>query len=222
MFVSSSDITAGTLWKTSLLPSKTNLFICSTTRYIPSLPRRISMVRGEYRFRGGDFRHEQPTTETTALIQRAPLSLREIWRFVRPYVIPLPWRLRFVAAVSFACVLLKKSVSLLPPYAFKLAVDSLTTNLTDGTEVVPLLVLIAFMGARLLNALLNGIQEYCYANVSVNNTRRFAVDIFDHLQNLSLAFHLQRRTGEITRIMDRGVGSIDSLTNTFLFTIIPM
>lgn len=198
--------------RTLYLPLRASVF--TRRKFASPIMARGPSTRGGPRDRGA-------ALESTPLIQPSSLSYREMWAFARPYIFPANWGLRIVAVLSILCVFLRKIISLLPPYALKLSVDVLTADVVNGTAKVPLFALILFMIARLATSFFSGLQDYCYSYVSADNTRRFSVAVFNHLQNLSLAFHLQRRTGEITRVMDRGVSSIDNLTNMFLFTLIP-
>lgn len=147
---------------------------------------------------------------------------RDTVRYLIPYVIPQTWRLRFIAFFSLFCVIARKSCALLPPFAYKLAVDTLTSNLIPGGgAAVPYAAIALFVGGKLTGQFFGGLRDYTYGIVAAKCTRRFSVALFTHLQNLSLAFHLQRKTGEAIRIMDRGVNSIDTVVNTVLFTLLP-
>lgn len=180
------------------------------------------MVRGSIHYHSGRA-HPTPAENTPLMGADAPppITWTQMLKFVRPYIFPLTFRLRLVALISLFCVFAEKVAVLLPPYALKLAVDTLSTNVAEGTTNIPLKALILYIIARLISRLLDVARSYCYSLVSTDSTRRFSVDLFRHLQNLSLSFHLQRKTGEITRVMDRGIGSIDSFTNIILFTLLP-
>lgn len=170
-----------------------------------------------------------PPTETTPLVsapQPTPnrdddIAWLETWRFVSPYLNPETIHLKCLALVALLCVIIQKFTSLLPPYAYKLAVDALANNLLGGPPVVPYNALILYIVAKMLANFFHVIEDYCYAKVAAGCTRRFSVAIFGHLQKLSLAFHLHRKTGEVTRIMDRGASSIDIIANTVIFTLLP-
>lgn len=139
-----------------------------------------------------------------------------------PYAIPQTWRLRLIALLSVLCVITAKLCALLPPLAYKLAVDTLTSNLLPGAvATVPYAAIALFIGGKIAAQLFGGLRDYTYGVVAATCTRRFSVAVFTHMQNLSLAFHLQRKTGEVLKIMDRGVNSIDTVVNTVVFTLFP-
>lgn len=174
---------------------------------------------------GRKHRRSLHVSETTSLLQpveqEPTVTWRETWSLVRPYVTPNTLRLRLLACFSLLMVFSRKAVTLVRPYGYKLAVDAFANNLVMGTTTVPYIPVIMFVVAGLASNLFNCLRNMSYSVVSSDATKRFGVDMFDHLQCLSLAFHLQRKTGEVTKVMDRGIQSIDSISNTVLFTLLP-
>lgn len=177
---------------------------------------------------GGGRRHGGGAGEATPLLGQSenentqPLSWRTTFQVVHPFIVPQSWRLRLLATISIFCVFLRKVTNLIPPYMFKLAVDAIASPSSPSVPPnVPVLILVAFVFTRLFNNFLSGIQEFLYTLVSADCIVRFSSHMFDHLQNLSLAFHLKRKTGEVTRVMDRGTSSVESLFNIFSFTLLP-
>lgn len=222
------------------MPRRSTTFIAPFV-FRPSRPRSVARrgLRSVARrgLRSSAMPPPQPApapapTESTPLIAPsqppAPtredgIRWRETWDFTVPYVIPQTLGLKLVAICSVICVIIRKGAALLPPYAYKLAVDALTSNLLPGSQgiVVPYAAVGLYISGRLVANFFGGIQDYTYAVVAAGCTRRFAVAMFAHLQNLSLNFHLSRKTGEMTRIMDRGTTSIETMVNTVVFTLFP-
>lgn len=165
-------------------------------------------------------------TERTPLVgsgtQNDGIEWREVFRVTRPYMFPSTLKLRFVAVVTLVMIMLSKLLALVPPYAYKLAVDAFANNLLGGPPIIPYAAVFLYVGARLLADLTSALQSYCFNLVTSDCTNTFAIDIFAHLQRLSLAFHLQRKTGEVTRIVDRGTRSIQVLMSTLLTTLFPV
>lgn len=210
--------------RASLILSFSVLTSSSSSFFYPIHVQRASpplkmCARSGPRFRSNSQRPH--ATESTPLISH-PCSpgWSQIWSFARPYVAPRTIRLRILAVLALISVAMRKLVALVPPYAFKLAIDSLSDP-TIPRQTVPLRAISIYIFSRFLANLLNLIQDFCYLRVSVDAIKRFSVHMFNHLQNLSLAFHLQRKTGEITRVMDRGISSIETLTSTIIFTLLP-
>lgn len=220
-----------------------NFISCPSTLLRPTLPPtcrtkftafQIRAMRGERpsRARGQAPPSASTPTESTPLVTygqpTAPsredaIRWGETWRMVRPYVIPDTLRLKLLALSSVLAIIASKGCALLPPYAYKLAVDALAENILPSTTtlIVPYGAVVLYVLGKIGSSLFRAYKDYSYAVVSTTMTRRFTVDLFRHLQNLSLAFHLHRKTGEVIRIMERGSGSIDTVTSTITFTLLP-
>lgn len=117
----------------------------------------------------------------------------QTWNTVSPYMIPSTLRLRFIALLSMLSVYISKVLNLIPPYLFKLAVDQLTQNAITGASDVPITLLLYFILTRVLSRFISGLQSYMYGHVSANNVTRFSILLFEQLQRLSLAYHLNAR-----------------------------
>lgn len=163
-----------------------------------------------------------PVPDDTHYMSRA-IDWGRLFKFIGPYLIPQTLRLRMFAVMSMLFIVLSKFCILLPPYALKLAVDTLAGNalLPPNERVTPLFAVGLFFAGRTLGSMFNALRSITYAMVSTANTKRFSVNIFRHLQLLDLEYHIKRKTGEVNRIMDRGADSIDTLMNVVLFTLAP-
>jgi ABC-type transport system involved in Fe-S cluster assembly fused permease/ATPase subunit len=141
-----------------------------------------------------------------------------LWRFL-PMLWPrgeLELKLRVVAAVIL--VLAGKGVTLLGPYALKLAVDRMSAH--AAFAVVAGLVL-AYTAARFGGVLSDNLRNAIFEKVGQDAARRLAGSVFRHVHELSLRFHLERRTGSLTKIVERGTKSIDMMLYFILFNIAP-
>jgi ATP-binding cassette subfamily B protein len=125
-------------------------------------------------------------------------------------------RARVIAAVLL--VLAGKAVILLGPYALKLAVDRMSAHAPFA--VVAGLVL-AYTGARFGGVLSDNFRNAIFEKVGQDAARRLAGNVFRHVHDLSLRFHLERRTGSLTKIVERGTKSIDMMLYFLLFNIAP-
>jgi len=129
------------------------------------------------------------------------------------------------ARVVFAMValVLSKVVTVATPYAFKHATDALTGQAgaaaVAATAVVFLV--LAYGVGRIMMVLLAQIRDAVFARVSQRAVRELAVRTFRHLHALSLKFHLERRTGGLSRIVSRGTMGIDTVLRFSLFNTIP-
>jgi ABC-type transport system involved in Fe-S cluster assembly fused permease/ATPase subunit len=127
---------------------------------------------------------------------------------------------RVVAAlISLA---LAKLANVSVPLFYKDAVDALDTG--GGLEdlvAVPIALLVGYGLARLLAVLFQELREALFARVAQSAIRNVALDTFRHLHALSLRFHLERQTGGLSRVIERGIKGIEFVLSFMLFNIIP-
>ena len=124
---------------------------------------------------------------------------------------------RVIGAVVL--VLLGKAAVLAMPFAYKAVIDRMTGT-TAAFSVVAALVL-AYAGARFAGVLADNLRNALFEKVGQDAARRLAGQVFRHIHSLSLRFHLERRTGSLTKIVERGTKSIDMMLYFLLFNIAP-
>ena len=148
-------------------------------------------------------------------------ALRKLW----PYIWPSERRdlmLRIYA--SLALLLTAKIITIAVPYSFKWATDALSDPARASLTAViagPLAFTLLYGGLRILMALLSQARDAIFADVAMHAVRRLARDVFSHLHLLSLRFHLERKTGGLTRILERGRNSIETIVRTTMLTAVP-
>src|SRR4051795_6222539 len=123
---------------------------------------------------------------------------------------------RVIAAVVL--VLAGKAITLAVPYALKLAVDRMSAH--AAFAVVAALV-VAYAAGRFGGVLTDNLRNALFEKVGQSAVRRLAGQVFRHVHDLSLRFHLERRTGSLTKIVERGTKSIDMMLYFLLFNIAP-
>jgi len=153
------------------------------------------------------------------------------WRVIRD-VMPYLWpegepdaRLRVVIAMGF--LILAKIATVFTPFFFKYAVDALSG---DGVEpswrtaflVTPVALVVVYCTARVGTVLFAQLRDAVFARVGQRALRRLAIRTFGHIHRLSLRFHLERKTGAMSRIIERGVKGVDFLLRFVLFSIVPL
>jgi ATP-binding cassette subfamily B protein len=128
-------------------------------------------------------------------------------------------RARIVVALGF--VVLSKLVQVYgAPFALQGAVDRMASGPRDAVSLVVLLV-IGYAAARLGATVFDNIRNTVFERVGQDATQRLAAAVFRHLHALSLRFHLERRTGAVTKVVERGTKSIDTMLYFLLFNIAP-
>ena len=155
------------------------------------------------------------------------ITLRNLW----PYIWPADRNdLKIRVFLALALLILAKFVTLAVPYSFKWATDALTTEgiavsaRASGWMAIlagPIAMTVAYGVLRVLMALLTQMRDALFAAVAMNAVRRLALDVFEHLHQLSLRFHLERKTGGLTRILERGRSAIETIVRMIMLTGVP-
>ncbi len=154
-----------------------------------------------------------------------PPSPRPGWRWLHRAVLPHLWpkdegELRLRVVVALVLIVLAKIVAVQVPFLYKAVVDALSLP-AEPALTLPLLLLLAYGGARLATAAFGQLREAVFARVAQRAGRRLTLDVFRHLFDLPLAFHLDRRTGELSRAIERGVRAMTFLLGMVLFNLAP-
>ena len=127
-------------------------------------------------------------------------------------------RLRIVGAGML--VLASKAVQLSMGFLYAAAINRMQPGMEPSVALAIGLV-VAYAGARFGGVLFDNLRNTVFERVGQNATRHLAETVFAHLHRLSLRFHLSRRTGEVTKIIERGTKSIDVMLYFMLFNIAP-
>ena len=128
-------------------------------------------------------------------------------------------RARVVLALAF--LVLSKIAIVCVPIFYKKAVDALTLADSDIVLVVPVGIIVAYGLARVASLGFSEARDAIFARVGQRAVRTVALEVFRHLHQLSLRFHLDRQTGGLSRIIERGIRAIELLLRISLFNLIP-
>ncbi len=154
-------------------------------------------------------------------------TLVQLWPYIWPSNRP---DLQRTVALSLGLILLAKFATILMPYTFKWATDVLVAASSgkplDSSAMAwlagaPILATGLYGFSRILMTLLVQMREGLFAKVAMHAVREIAVRTFEHMHRLSLRFHLERKTGGLTRVLERGRNGIEELTRMTLMTLIP-
>jgi ATP-binding cassette subfamily B protein len=153
--------------------------------------------------------------------------LKGLFPYVWPHDRP---DLQRTVALSLALMLAAKLVTVAMPFTFKWATDALV--LASGGSVpaaqtlpwligAPVLAICLYGAARIAMTLLVQVREGLFATVAMHAVRKLALEAFEHMHRLSLRFHLERKTGGLTRVLERGRLGIENITRMTLMTFVP-
>lgn len=137
-------------------------------------------------------------------------------------MLPFLWDYRGRALFALTCLVLSKVANVGIPLILKQLVDDLQAQSIAGVAILPVSLLLAYGALKLANSLFNELRDVIFARVRYRAMRNVSRKVLKHLYDLSLRFHLQRKSGAIGRDMDRGARSISSILNYMVFSIIPM
>ena len=149
-------------------------------------------------------------------------TIRELWRYLWP-----DGRndLKVRVVFSMAFLIMAKVIGVSVPFLFKEAMDQLTGDVEVSVGMiaaaVPVGLIIGYGTARVLTQAFGEIRDAIFVKVGQHALRNIALTTFRHLHRLSLRFHLERRTGGLSRVIERAVRGIDFLLRFMLFNIIP-
>ena len=153
------------------------------------------------------------TSPPPAASTNTRLHIRQTLRTLFPYL----WQYRGRILAALACLVLAKIANVGVPLVFKEMIDSFA----DSRLALPVLLLSLYGVLRFSTSLFTELREILFARVTQRVIRRVALEVFQHLHNLSLRFHLARQTGGISRDLERGTRSISSLISYTLYSILP-
>lgn len=150
-------------------------------------------------------------------------TMKGFWPYLWPEErVDLRWRIVWATVL----LVIAKLVTIAVPYTFKWATDALAPGalaLGEGWLIfsipVALTMLYGFM--RVVMALLTQVRDALFAAVAMHSVRRLANETFEHMHRLSLRFHLERKTGGLTRVLDRGRAGIESIVRMTMLTLVP-
>ena len=132
--------------------------------------------------------------------------------------------------VTMWLLLAAKIATMAVPFTFKWATDALTGQGSAPIEpsswvtwaiAAPVLMTIAYGAMRILMAVLTQARDGLFAKVAMNAVRRLAYLVFEHMHLLSLRFHLERKTGGLTRVLERGRNAIETIVRMVIMQLVP-
>ncbi len=153
--------------------------------------------------------------------------MRALWPYVWPHDRP---DLRRTVLWSLVLIVIAKVVTVSVPYTLKWATDALVAatggNVPSKEQMTwlvgaPLLASLVYGASRIAMTLLVQLREGMFAKVAMHAVRKLALTTFEHMHRLSLRFHLEKKTGGLTRVLERGRAGIENISRMALMTLIP-
>jgi ABC-type transport system involved in Fe-S cluster assembly fused permease/ATPase subunit len=149
-------------------------------------------------------------------------TIRNLWSYMWPENRP-DLKLRVVLAI--AALLASKVATTFIPFAYKGIIDSLDGTSPDQTLIlglaIPVVLVIAYVVGNIIDAGFQQLRDVLFASVGQHAVRKLALQTFHHMHRLSLRFHLQRRTGGLSRVIERGTKGIETVVRFAMLNIMP-
>ena len=136
-------------------------------------------------------------------------------------LLPYFWRYRWRVGIALAFMVGAKLANVGVPVLLKSLVDGLSGAAANPLFVLPMGLLLAYGGLRLSTSLFTELRELVFAKATEGAARQVSLQVFRHLHDLSLRFHLERQTGGMTRDIERGTRAVHALISYSLYSIVP-
>src|SRR5262249_23705429 len=188
-------------------------------------------VRRKWTFRSMDAQQRPAHALKRDVSSDGAASLFHVMRGLWPYIWPSDRPdLKLRVGVAMVLLLVAKLATMAVPFTFKWATDALTG---EGSAPVapdswllwvlgaPVLMVVAYGGMRILMAVLTQVRDGIFAKVAMHGVRRLAYRTFEHMHELSLRFHLERKTGGLTRVLERGRNAIETIVRMVIMQLVP-
>ena len=136
---------------------------------------------------------------------------------------PYIWDFKGRVILALTCLILSKIAIVGMPLVLKDIVDGLDSRqmMENAAVALPLVLLLSYGGLRLMASLFNEMRDAIFSRVRYHAMRGISLRVLRHLYSLSLSYHLDRKTGGITRDLERGTNSLSSILNYLVFNIFP-
>ncbi len=149
-------------------------------------------------------------------------TVANLWQYMWPKDRP---DLKFRVLLAIGALLVSKVATTLVPFAYKGIIDTLDGTSPDNALVmgiaIPLVLVIAYGVGNIIDAGFQQLRDVLFASVGQNAVRKLALQTFEHLHRLSLRFHLSRRTGGLSRVIERGTKGIEAIVRFTMLNTAP-
>mgnify|MGYP000311696559 CR=1 FL=1 len=166
---------------------------------------------------------QQPTDSepTDSGSQSVVRTLAYLWPYIWPHDRPDLQRRVCIAAFFLVCA---KLITAATPFFFKYATDALAGKAAAIPlfALPPLMLIVAFIVGRVLVSGFNQLRDALFARVGQHAVRKLAIETFTHMHQLSLRFHLERQTGGLSRLIERGTKGIESIVRYTVLNTMPV
>jgi ABC-type transport system involved in Fe-S cluster assembly fused permease/ATPase subunit len=131
------------------------------------------------------------------------------------------FKIKFLVSIAFSCLIFAKCAQVIVPFVYKEIIDYFNPQISPTPLTIPLILIVLYAFVRLSSSIFAEGRDLIFSHVVQSIIRNVGLSVFKHLHNLSLRFHLDRRTGALNRAIERGIKGIEYLVFFSTFNILP-
>jgi len=143
------------------------------------------------------------------------------WAVV-PRLLPYLWGFRYRVGLALGCLILAKLANVTVPVSLKYIIDDLDQSQQVHMVAVPLALVLAYGALRFSSVLFGELRDALFGRVAERALSLMGLEVFNHLHRLDLEYHLTRKTGGLSRDIDRGTSAVSFLMRALVFSVIPI
>tara|TARA_E500000331_G_scaffold26072_1_gene22266 strand:- start:4715 stop:6514 length:1800 start_codon:yes stop_codon:yes gene_type:complete len=147
--------------------------------------------------------------------------LRKLFSYLMKYKLRMGLALLALVLAKVASVAIPVVLKEIVDYLTSLKIENSTVKDFNGVLAIPVVLIIGYGLMRFASTAFSELRELIFARVTQSSVRDISVQVFTHLHDLSLRFHLEKKTGSLTRDVERGIRGVSTMVNFTLYSIFP-
>ena len=147
--------------------------------------------------------------------------LRKLFSYLMKYKLRMGLALLALVLAKVASVAIPVVLKEIVDYLTSLKIENSTVKDFNGALAIPVVLIIGYGLMRFASTAFSELRELIFARVTQSSVRDISVQVFTHLHDLSLRFHLEKKTGSLTRDVERGIRGVSTMVNFTLYSIFP-
>ena len=147
--------------------------------------------------------------------------LRKLFSYLMKYKLRMGLALLALVLAKVASVAIPVVLKEIVDYLTSLKIENSTVKDFNGALAIPVVLIIGYGLMRFASTAFSELRELIFARVTQSSVRDISVQVFTHLHDLSLRFHLEKKTGSLTRDVERGTRGVSTMVNFTLYSIFP-
>jgi ABC-type transport system involved in Fe-S cluster assembly fused permease/ATPase subunit len=137
-------------------------------------------------------------------------------------LLPYLWRFRLRVSVALGLLILAKLANVGVPVTLKYIIDGLDKSVMAQVVAVPIAMVLAYGALRFSSVFFAELRDAVFGRVAERTLSRLGVTVFEHLHHLDLEYHLTRKTGGLSRDIERGTSGVSFLLRSLVFSVVPI